>query len=99
RIERLMKCTTLQVDDAFNQAYPRQQGAEVELKLSDGTQHRVRLEDVVNASAQEVRTRFRAATANALGPARMEEIDDFIEHLESREEGGQLGKLLRSDPA
>jgi 2-methylcitrate dehydratase PrpD len=95
RVRRLIGVTTLQVDDEMTRAYPGKQGGEVEVREVSGATHRVRLEDVVNASAADVRERFRDATASVLGAARAREIEAFIDRLELSEDVGRLGMLLR----
>jgi 2-methylcitrate dehydratase PrpD len=98
RVRRLIGLTTLQVDDEMTRAYPGKQGAEVEVRETSGATHRVRLDDVVNATAAEVRKRFRGAAASVLGAARAAEIEGFIDRLELSEDIGHLGALLRGAP-
>jgi 2-methylcitrate dehydratase PrpD len=98
QLRRLIGMVTLQVDDEMTRAYPGKQGGEVEVREVSGATHRARLEDVVNASAAEVRDRFRAAVASALGAARASEIERFIDRLELSEDVGRLGALLRGAP-
>jgi 2-methylcitrate dehydratase PrpD len=99
RVRRLIGVTTLQVDDDMTRAYPGKQGGEVEVREDSGATHRVRLEDVVNAGAAEVRQRFRDATASVVGAARAREIEAFIDGLELSEDVGRLGTLLRGADA
>ena len=89
-----MSLTTLAIDDDFTKVYPGQQGAEVIVTEIGGTVHRARLDDVVMASTDEVRTRFRVATAAAMGTTRAAEIEHFIENIEHSTDVGQLGALL-----
>jgi 2-methylcitrate dehydratase PrpD len=95
RLHKLIGLMSLQVDDAMTQAYPGKQGGEVEIRDSAGTVHRLRLEDVVNATPAEVRTRFRAAAEHVMGKPRAQQIEDCIDTLEQSEDAGQLGALLR----
>jgi 2-methylcitrate dehydratase PrpD len=99
RVRRLIGVTTLQVDDDMTRAYPGKQGGEVEVREDSGATHRVRLEDVVNAGAAEVRQRFRDATASVVGAARAREIEAVIDGLELSEDVGRLGTLLRGADA
>jgi 2-methylcitrate dehydratase PrpD len=96
RLHRLIGLTTLQVDDELTQAYPGRQGGEVEVRLTDGSSHRSRLADVVNASAADVRARFRASTEAVMGATRAREIEAFIDALDRSEDAGRLGALLRA---
>lgn len=96
-LHRLLKATTLSVDDEMTAAFPGLQGGEVEVETTDGTVHRVRLDNVVNATAAEVRTRFREATAQGMGEARMREIEACVESLDGAADAGALGELLRPE--
>jgi hypothetical protein len=88
--------TTLQVDDELTRAYPGLQGGEVEVRDADGKTHRARLDDVVNATAADVRARFRVAVGGAVGSARASEIETIVDGLEDATEAGQLASALRS---
>ncbi|MBL6750203.1 MAG: MmgE/PrpD family protein, partial [Nevskia sp.] len=94
RLHRLLKMTTLQVDDDMTRAYPARQGGEVEIRDGSGRVQHVRLDDVVNAAADEVRARFRAAAAGVVGQARGQDIEACIDSLERSEDAGQLSALL-----
>ncbi|HMM77258.1 MAG TPA: MmgE/PrpD family protein [Gammaproteobacteria bacterium] len=95
-LARLVSATRLEVDPALTAAYPGLQGGEVLVTLADGTQHAVRLEDVVHASAEEVARRFEAAAAKVFGAARAAEIAETIDTLEQRPDAGALARLLRA---
>ncbi len=94
-LHRLIRATTLEVDDAMTYAYPAVQGGEVEVTQTDGTTRLARLENVVNATADEVRDRFRLAANGVVGAERTREIERFIDTLEHKEDVGALGILLR----
>lgn len=96
---RLIDVMKLEIDDAMTRAYPGKQGGEVEVRESGGATHRIRLEDVVNASAIDVRARFRAAAENVLGATRAREIETFIDEIELRKDVAPLGALLRDEVA
>jgi 2-methylcitrate dehydratase PrpD len=95
-LKRLIGVTTLQVDDELTRAYPGLQGGEVEVRDADGKTHRARLDDVVNATAADVRARFRVAVGGAVGSARASEIETIVDGLEDATEAGQLASALRS---
>jgi 2-methylcitrate dehydratase PrpD len=99
RLHRLIGVTTLEIDDAMTRAYPGMQGGEVEVRESGGMTHRVRLEDVVNASAADVRERFQTAAESAVGADRMRQIERCIDSLDRSNDAGQLGTLLRAETA
>ena len=94
-LHRLIGMIKLEVDDAMTRAYPALQGGEVEVTQTDGTSRRVRLDNVVNATAQEVRDRFRLAATGVVGLERADEIEQFIDALERCEDVGSLGILLQ----
>jgi 2-methylcitrate dehydratase PrpD len=96
RLYRLIGVTTLEVDEKMTAAYPGKQGGEVEVRTLDGQTQRMRLEDVVHASAAEIRERFRIAAAQVLGPTRAREIECCIDTLEVSEDSGRLSSLLRA---
>jgi 2-methylcitrate dehydratase PrpD len=95
-IAALVAKTTLQVDDEMTRAYPGKQGAEVAVRERGGATLRARLDDVVNATAADVRTRFREAAAQALGAQRTRAIEHAIDGLERSDDAGALALLLRS---
>jgi hypothetical protein len=93
---RLVRLVTLSIDDAMTAAYPREQGAEVELHFDDGRKPSVRLADVVHASDDAVRLRFRTAVSAGLGAARCAEIESAVDHLADEPDAGRLVRLLGS---
>ena len=95
-LQRLIGVMKLEIDDAMTRAYPGKQGGEVEVRETGGATHRVRLEDVVNASATDVRARFRVAAERVLGAARAREIESFVDGMELSNDVGRLGALLRA---
>jgi 2-methylcitrate dehydratase PrpD len=94
-LRRLLEATALEVDEGMTRVYPQRQGGAVEVQMLDGTRHASRLDDVVNASAAEVRERFRVAATSVLGAAACARIERFIEVLENAEDAGDLSRLLR----
>jgi hypothetical protein len=78
----------------MSRAYPGKQGGEVTVTDVNGGTHRMRLDDVVNASAHDVRARFRAAAAEVLGKERAGEIEQAIDRLEACEDVGKVVGML-----
>jgi 2-methylcitrate dehydratase PrpD len=97
KLHRLMGLMKLEVDDDMTRAYPGLQGGEVEVTDASGGVQRIRLDNVVNASADDVRSRFRAAAAEGLGAARAAEVEAFIEALDRQPDAGALGALLQPE--
>jgi hypothetical protein len=75
----------------FTGRYPVKQGAEVTLFLSNGETRTCTMEDVVPASPDEIRARFRAVCRNA------EAVEAFVDTLESQDDAGALNRLLKED--
>jgi 2-methylcitrate dehydratase PrpD len=95
-LKKLIAATQLEVDDDMTRAYPGLQGGGVEVREAGGAVHRRLLDNVVNATAPEVRARFRAATEAVVGAKRAKQIAICIESLDSSDDAGQLAALLRS---
>jgi 2-methylcitrate dehydratase PrpD len=98
RLHRLLGTVRLEVDEEMTRAYPMKQGGAVQIRLIGGARHGVRLADVVNATAQQVRERFRIAAASRLGEAAPIRIEALIDGLEHAGDAGQLTAALGSEP-
>ena len=83
---------TLQVDDSMTQAYPAQQGGEVEVTDAGGDSQRIRLDNVVNATDQEVRERFQREVTAAYGDARAGRLEHSIQNIEQARHAGELAE-------
>jgi 2-methylcitrate dehydratase PrpD len=79
-VSRLVSITKLETDAAFTAAYPGAQGSEVIVGLRDGRTLRYRMDDVVAATPDQIRARFRLACAN------WRDIEKIIEELERQED-------------
>jgi 2-methylcitrate dehydratase PrpD len=75
-VNRLVSITKLETDAAFTAAYPGAQGSEVMVALWDGRTLRYRMDDVVAATPEQIRARFRSACAN------WRAIEQMVEELE-----------------
>ena len=92
-IDRLVAATTLATDPQFTAAYPARQGATVRVTLDDGSVAERSMEDVVFATAELVRRRFRAAAAEALGADGAARIETAVDGLEASEDAGEVIRL------
>ena len=79
-INRLASVTNLEIDSAFTAAYPRAQGTEVILRLRDGSVVRKKLDDVIPATPDQIRARFRSACAN------WRPIEEMVDRLEEQKD-------------
>ena len=93
----LVELVRLEIDPGLSAAFPRAQGAEIELRLGDGSTIVERLADVIAATPDEVRQRFRAAGAAVLGSARAAEMEQRIDDLETSDDVGALLRLAAAD--
>jgi 2-methylcitrate dehydratase PrpD len=85
-VNRLAGATTLETDAAFTEAYPGVQGSEVMLNMGSRTVASRRA-DVIPATPDQIRARFRSACAN------WRAIEDMVDTLEQQEDVGALGGL------
>jgi 2-methylcitrate dehydratase PrpD len=83
-ITRLASMTQLEIDPQFTAAYPGAQGTEVVVGMRDGRSVRKKLADVIPATPDQIRARFRSACAN------WRSIEEIIDELELQEDVGIL---------
>jgi len=88
-IGRLAGLVELEEDPELSRAYPGAQGSEVVVTLRDGRVLKHRMTDLVPATADQIRTRFRCAAGPAAKP-----IEAMVDTLEQLEDAGSLGGLL-----
>jgi 2-methylcitrate dehydratase PrpD len=75
---------SVEADDGYTAAFPKRQGATVEVRLVDGRTLSRSLPDVVAADAAEVRARFRRAAAEVVGAAAAERIESTVDEVDGR---------------
>jgi 2-methylcitrate dehydratase PrpD len=92
-INRLARLTKIEVDPALTAAYPAKQGAEVIVTLRDGRVLRHALTDVVPATPEQIRARFRSAAEKILGKEKTHAIEMYILALELNQMG-RLAEML-----
>ena len=85
-VKRLASITKLESDAAFTAAYPGAQGSEVIVNFRGQTAWS-RVDDVIPATPEEIRARFRSACAN------WQAIEEMVDTLERQEDVGALGGL------
>ncbi len=91
---RLIGLTTLEEGPDFTRAYPGVQGTEISVKLRNGRTLLRRLEDLIPATATDIRARFRKACANVLGDDATVAIEAAVDGLEDLEDVSVLSALL-----
>jgi 2-methylcitrate dehydratase PrpD len=82
-IVRLAGITKIETDTAFTEAYPGAQGSEVIVNFG-GRTVRSRMDDVIPATPEQIRARFRSACAS------WRAIEEMVEELEVQEDVGIL---------
>jgi 2-methylcitrate dehydratase PrpD len=82
-IARLASITQLEIDSAFTAAYPRAQGTEVIVRLRARIAQS-RFDDVVPATPDQIRARFRAACPNARA------VEEMVDQLDQMEDVGKF---------
>jgi 2-methylcitrate dehydratase PrpD len=97
-INRLAGVTALELDQELTASYPKIQGSEVILKLKNGKTVSRRLQDVIPATPEQIRARFREAAGRVLGDSTVREIESAIDKLESAGDVGILTGLLATVP-
>jgi len=88
-VKRLIDAIALEEAPEFTAAYPRAQGTEITVTLHNGRVIQRRLDDLVPATPDQVRDRFRTAAGGALGSdaaialeeaaGRLEELPDMAD--------------------
>jgi 2-methylcitrate dehydratase PrpD len=95
-IVRVARLVSLVVDEGLTRAFPAQQGAEVEVCLSNGRRLSARRESVTPASDELVRARFALAANEVLGVQACRALLTFIDGLEAEADSGELARLARA---
>jgi 2-methylcitrate dehydratase PrpD len=91
---RLIGVTTVEEGPDFTRAYPGAQGTEILVGLRGGRTLRRRMEDLVPATALDIRSRFRTACEKVLGDIATNAIEVAVDGLEDMEDVSVLGTLL-----
>ena len=97
-ILRLVGRTDLQSDATFTAAFPAQQGAEVVVGLRNGKAIRQRLDNVMAATPQEIRARFRQAAAEAIGDRRARHLEELVDNCASLPDSRVIAAQCRLAP-
>jgi 2-methylcitrate dehydratase PrpD len=98
-ILRLVARTDLHSDTALTAAFPAQQGAEVVVGLRNGNAIRHRLDNVIAATPQEIRARFRQVAAEVVGDTSAKRLEELIDTCESLTDSRAIATLCRLEPS
>jgi 2-methylcitrate dehydratase PrpD len=99
KVLRLVASTDLQSEASLTAAFPANQGAEVIVGLRNGKTHRQRLDNVIAATPEEIRARFRLAAANAIGERRATRLEELIDNCAELSNSGAIAAQCRPEPA
>ncbi|HUF46060.1 MAG TPA: MmgE/PrpD family protein [Aestuariivirgaceae bacterium] len=91
-ITRLIGATSLIVDPDIDVAFPQRQAARVTLELDDGSRLSAAYDDVVAATPEFVRERFRAAADAAVGQGARERLEDLVTGLADLDDCAALSR-------
>ena len=99
RILRLIERTEMQSAPELTAAFPASQGAEILVGLRNGETVHQRLDNVVAATPEEIRFRFRAAAAGAIGDKHARQLEQLVDDCASLPDSRVIAARCRLDPA
>jgi 2-methylcitrate dehydratase PrpD len=99
RILRLIGRTNLQSAPDLTAAFPANQGAEILVGLRNGNTIHQRLDNVIAATPEEIRARFRQAASDVIGDKRARELEDLVDNCASLPESRVIAARCRLEPA
>ena len=97
-ILRLIERTDLQSAPDLTAAFPAKQGAEVLVGLRDGKTIHQRLENVIAATPDEIRVRFRQAASDVIGDKRARHLEELIDDCTSLPDSRVIAAQCRLEP-
>lgn len=97
-ILRLIDVMQIDEDPAFTAAYPARQGAQVTLVMSNGQTVVAQLDQVQAADETLIRQRFQTAASAQIGSVQAQQLEQFVDDLEHKQEMKVLGRLVASAP-
>jgi 2-methylcitrate dehydratase PrpD len=98
RILRLVERTDLKSVPDLTAAFPANQGAEVLVGLRDGKTIHQRLDNVIAATPEEIRARFRQAAAGVIGD-RAQDLEEMVDNCPSLPDSRVIAARCRLEPA
>jgi 2-methylcitrate dehydratase PrpD len=98
RILRLVERTDLRSDLALTAAFPAQQGAQIVVRLRNGRAIRQCLDNVIAATPEEIRTRFRQSAAGVIGSKRTQHLEELVENCASLPDSRAIAAQCRLEP-
>ena len=98
-ILRLVERTDLQSEpDLLTAAFPANQGAEILVGLRNGTTIHQRLDNVIAATPEEIRARFRQAASDVIGDKRARHLEELVDNCASLPDSRVIAARCRLEP-
>ena len=98
-ILRLIARTELQSEPGLTAAFPAKQGAEILIGLRNGNTIHQRLDNVIAATPDEIRGRFRQAASDVIGDKRARDLEDLVDNCASLPDSRVIAARCRLEPA
>ncbi|MBN8992710.1 MAG: MmgE/PrpD family protein [Rhizobiales bacterium] len=98
KILRLVEHTDLQSESGLTAAFPAKQGAEILVGLRNGTTLRHRLDNVIAATSDEIRIRFRSSAAEVIGERRARYLEELVDDCATLPDASVIAAQCRLEP-
>jgi hypothetical protein len=98
RILRLVERTELQSEPSLTAAFPTNQGAEILVGLRNGNTVHQRLDNVIAATPEEIRARFRGAAAAVIGDKQARHLEELVDNCASLPDSRVIAARCRLEP-
>ncbi len=98
-ILRLVELIDLKGDSAFTAAFPAAQGAEITVRLRNGETLQRRLDDVIAATPDQIRSRFRDAAAAVIGAQQTQALEELVDGCASLADASRIAAHCRLLPS
>lgn len=98
-ILRLVELIDLEGDSTFTAAFPSAQGAEITVRLRNGETLQRRLDDVIAATPEQIRTRFRNAADAVIGARQALALEELVDGCASLADGSRIAAQCRVQPS
>jgi 2-methylcitrate dehydratase PrpD len=98
-ILRLVERTELRSEPDLTEAFPTNQGAEIFIGLRNGRTIHQRLDNVIAATPEEIRARFRQAASDVIGDRRARHLEELVDNCTSLPDSRVIAAHCRLEPA
>jgi 2-methylcitrate dehydratase PrpD len=99
KILRLVELTILQSELGLTAAFPAKQGADILVGLRNGKTVHQRLDNVIAATPEQIRVRFRGAAAEVIGDRRARHLEELIENSATLSDARVIAAQCRLESA